>query len=67
VENGKIVLDGMAEKLRNDEDIEAFYLGLSQVCEKKSCKESNITAGASGGWDSGRRRAPIKKGKGDEF
>ncbi len=28
MENGKIVLDGPAEKLRNDEDVQEFYLGL---------------------------------------
>ena len=39
MENGKIVLDGPAEKLINNEDIKEFYLGLSQVGEKKSYKE----------------------------
>ena len=28
MENGKIVLDGEAEKLRNDDDVQEFYLGL---------------------------------------
>ncbi|MBU2547538.1 MAG: ABC transporter ATP-binding protein [Proteobacteria bacterium] len=39
MENGKIVLDGPAEKLMHNEDIKEFYLGLSQVGEKKSYKE----------------------------
>ena len=38
MENGRIVLDGSAEKLKNDEDIKEFYLGLSQVGERKSYK-----------------------------
>ncbi|RJQ86926.1 MAG: ABC transporter ATP-binding protein [Desulfobacteraceae bacterium] len=36
MENGKIVMDGPAEKLRKNEDIKEFYLGLSQLGEKKS-------------------------------
>ncbi len=39
MENGKIVLDGSAEKLAGNEDIKEFYLGLSQVGGKKSYKE----------------------------
>jgi branched-chain amino acid transport system ATP-binding protein len=31
MENGRIVLDGEAEKLRENEDIKEFYLGLSGV------------------------------------
>lgn len=30
METGKIVMDGDAEKLRNDEDVQEFYLGLHQ-------------------------------------
>jgi len=36
MENGKIVMDGPAEKLKENEDIKEFYLGLSQLGEKKS-------------------------------
>lgn len=36
MENGRIVLDGPAEKLSANEDIREFYLGLSQVGERKS-------------------------------
>lgn len=39
MENGKIVLDGEAEKLKNNEDIKEFYLGLSQVGQKKRYRE----------------------------
>lgn len=36
MENGKIVLDGPAEKVMENEDIKEFYLGLSEVGKKKS-------------------------------
>lgn len=39
MENGKVVLDGPADKLRENEDVREFYLGLSQVGEKKSYRE----------------------------
>jgi len=39
MENGRIVMDSPAEKLRDNEDIKEFYLGLSQVGEKKSYRE----------------------------
>lgn len=39
MENGKIVLEGSAEELRDNEDIKEFYMGLSQVGGKKSYKE----------------------------
>ena len=39
MENGKIVLDGPAEKLRDNEDIQEFYLGLSSIAGKKSFRE----------------------------
>jgi len=39
MENGRVVLDGPADKLRDNEDIKEFYLGLSQVGEKKSYRE----------------------------
>jgi branched-chain amino acid transport system ATP-binding protein len=38
MENGRVVLDGATEKLKENEDIREFYLGLSQV-GKKSYKE----------------------------
>jgi len=39
MENGRVVLDGPADKLRDNEDIKEFYLGLSQIGEKKSYRE----------------------------
>lgn len=41
METGKIVLDGDAEKLRNDEDVQEFYLGLhaGEDGERKSFKD----------------------------
>lgn len=39
MENGKVVLDGPAEKLKNNEDVKEFYLGLSAVGKKKSYRE----------------------------
>jgi len=38
LENGRVVLDGPSPKLRDNEDIKEFYLGLSQVGERKSYK-----------------------------
>ncbi len=31
MENGKIVLDGPAERLREDADVKEFYLGMSKT------------------------------------
>jgi branched-chain amino acid transport system ATP-binding protein len=39
MENGRIVLDGPAEQLRENEDIKEFYLGLNQRGERKSYRE----------------------------
>jgi len=39
MENGKVVLDGPADKLRENEDVREFYMGLSQVGERKSYRE----------------------------
>lgn len=39
MENGRIVLDGPAANLRENEDIKEFYLGLSQSGERKSYRE----------------------------
>ncbi|MDY7036631.1 MAG: ABC transporter ATP-binding protein [Thermodesulfobacteriota bacterium] len=38
MENGKVVLDGPSEKLKDNEDVQEFYMGLSQV-GKKSYRE----------------------------
>jgi len=39
MENGRVVLGGPAEKLRDNEDVREFYLGLSAVGSKKSYRE----------------------------
>jgi branched-chain amino acid transport system ATP-binding protein len=39
MENGKVVLEGPAEKLRNNEDVQEFYMGLSAVDSRKSYRE----------------------------
>jgi branched-chain amino acid transport system ATP-binding protein len=39
MENGRIVLDGSAEQLRNNADIKEFYLGLTAVGERKSYRD----------------------------
>jgi branched-chain amino acid transport system ATP-binding protein len=39
MENGRIVFDGASEQLMQNEDIREFYLGLSEVGQRKSYKE----------------------------
>lgn len=39
MENGRIVLDAPVEQLMNNEDIKEFYLGLSQLGERKSYRD----------------------------
>jgi branched-chain amino acid transport system ATP-binding protein len=39
MENGRIVMDGPVGKLRDNEDIKEFYLGLTSVGEKKSYRD----------------------------
>ena len=39
MENGRIVMDGPAEQLKENEDIKEFYLGLSKVGSRKSYKD----------------------------
>ena len=39
MENGRIVLDGPSVKLRENEDVKEFYLGLSSLGGKKSYRE----------------------------
>jgi len=39
METGRVVLDGPAEKLRDNEDIKEFYLGLTQLGQRKSYRE----------------------------
>jgi len=39
METGKVVMDGDAEKLRGDEDVQEFYLGLHAEGERRSFKD----------------------------
>jgi branched-chain amino acid transport system ATP-binding protein len=36
MENGRIVMDGPSERLKDNEDIKEFYLGLSEIGKRKS-------------------------------
>lgn len=40
MENGRTVLEGTAEKLKSNEDVKEFYLGLTQVGQRKSYREA---------------------------
>jgi branched-chain amino acid transport system ATP-binding protein len=39
MDNGRVVLDGPADQLAENEDIKEFYLGLTQLGERKSYRE----------------------------
>jgi len=39
MENGRVVLDGTADFLKNNEDVKEFYMGLSTLGTKKSYRE----------------------------
>jgi branched-chain amino acid transport system ATP-binding protein len=39
MENGRVVLDGSASQLADNEDVKEFYLGLTQVGERKSYRD----------------------------
>lgn len=39
LENGRVVLDGTAEQLRENEDIKEFYLGMSTIGKRKSYRD----------------------------
>jgi len=39
MEDGRVVLDGPAEQIKENEDIKEFYLGLSQIGQRKSYRE----------------------------
>ena len=39
MENGRIVLDGQTDKLKENEDIKEFYLGLSSIGSRKSYRD----------------------------
>ena len=39
MENGRVVLDGPAAKLKDNEDVKEFYMGLSEIGQRKSYRE----------------------------
>lgn len=39
MENGRIVLDGLAEKLKDNEDVKEFYMGLSAIGSRRSFRD----------------------------
>ncbi len=39
MENGRVVLEGPAEKLKDNEDVQEFYMGLSTVGSRKSYRD----------------------------
>jgi branched-chain amino acid transport system ATP-binding protein len=39
MENGRLVLEGPGDKLKNNEDVQEFYMGLSTVGSQKSYRE----------------------------
>ena len=39
MENGRVVLDGTAQNLKENEDVKEFYMGLSQLGKRKSYRE----------------------------
>ena len=39
IENGRIVMEGSADKLKNNEDVREFYMGLSTVGVQKSYRD----------------------------
>ena len=39
MENGRIVLDGNAEALKDNEDVKQFYLGLTGIGQKRSYRD----------------------------
>ena len=39
MENGRVVLDGTADFLKNNEDVKEFYMGLSAVGKQKSYRD----------------------------
>ena len=47
LENGRVVLDGTAAALRENEDVKEFYLGLAEGGAASAT--SRATSGASGG------------------
>ena len=49
LENGRVVMDGEAKALAENEDVKEFYLGIAEG-KRKSFREGKHYAGARGGW-----------------
>ena len=49
MENGRVVLDGTAQKLAANADVQEFYLGVSAVRRARACATSSTTSAARGG------------------
>jgi branched-chain amino acid transport system ATP-binding protein len=39
MENGRIVLDGISEQLKENEDVKKFYLGFGTLSQRKSYRD----------------------------
>ena len=50
LENGRVVLDGEAKALRENEDVKEFYLGIAEGKRKIVPRRRSTTSGASAGW-----------------
>ena len=50
LENGRVVLDGEAKALRENEDVKEFYLGIARGPPQVASATSSTTGGASAGW-----------------
>ena len=49
LENGRVVMDGEAKALRENEDVKEFYLGVAAE-DRKSFRDVKTTSAASAGW-----------------
>jgi ABC-type multidrug transport system ATPase subunit len=49
LESGRVVMDGVAKDLRENEDVKEFYLGVGGE-GRRSFRTSSTTSGASAGW-----------------
>ena len=57
LENGRVVMDGDAKDLGENEDVKEFYLGLSGGDKQSFPRRQKATSAASAGW---RRRATTR-------
>ena len=50
LENGRVVMDGEAKALRENEDVKEFYLGIAEGKRKIVPRRASTTSAASAGW-----------------